>query len=351
MCRLYHVFEVIYNSESNEKEVINFMNAKIIGTGRFIPEYVLTNEELSHMVETSDEWIVSHTGMRERHICRGETTWQMGMWAAQNALENAGVSAEDIDLIIGSSVTQDYSFPPMSCIVQGKIGAKNAFCFDQAAACSGFVFALETARQYIENGRVKTVLVIASEMLSRVTDYTDRSTCVLLGDGAGAVVLQACETGGILSSYCTSDGAHGDLLACRGLINNSPFAEPNEECIPDLKEQFMMMKGHDIYKFAVRGMRDGLKHILEDSDTTIDELAYLVPHQANIRIISSMAEKFNLSMDKVYINLDRYGNTSSATIPIALDELNRDGKIKSGDKIALIAFGGGLTSGAAMIEW
>lgn len=342
---------MLFNSESNEKEVIDYMNAKIIGTGRYIPEYVLTNEELSHMVDTSDEWIVSHTGIRERHICRSETTWEMGMWAAQNALENAGVDALDIDLIIGTSVTQDYCFPPISCIVQGKIGAKNAFCFDQAAACSGFVFALETARQYIGTGRVRTVLIISSEMLSRVTDYTDRSTCVLFGDGAGAVVLQACENGGILSSYCTSDGSRGDYLACRALINKSPFAEPSNEFAEGLKEQFLMMRGHDVYKFAVRAMREGMERVLNDSGVSTEDVRYLVPHQANVRIILSMAEKFHLPIDKVYLNLERYGNTSSASIPIALDELNRDGKLHTGDKIVMIGVGGGLTSGAAILEW
>lgn len=327
------------------------MNAKIVGTGRYLPSYVLTNEELSRMVDTSDEWIVSHTGMRERRICQSETTWEMGLFAAEKAIENAGISAEEIDLIIGSSVTQDYACPSMSCIIQGKLGAKNAFCFDQLAACSGFVFAIETARMYIATGRVKTVLIIASEMLSRITDYEDRASCVLFGDGAGAAVLQASETGGILSSYMMSDGARGDVLACRGLMNQSPFAKPQEEWAKNLNKQYLMMNGPEVYKFAVRVMRRGMEAILNDAGLDATELAYMVPHQANIRIISSMAEKFGISMDKVYLNLERYGNMSSACIPIALDELNRSGKLKSGDKVAIIGFGGGLTCGAALLEW
>ncbi|MEG2377393.1 MAG: beta-ketoacyl-ACP synthase 3, partial [Clostridia bacterium] len=214
-----------------------------------------------------------------------------------------------------------------------------------------FVFALETARQYIENGRAKTVLVIASEMLSRVTDYTDRTTCVLFGDAAGAVVLRASDTCGIKSTYCMSDGSRGDLLVCKGIENKSPFAKPSNEITPDLKDQFIMMRGHDVYKFAVRIMQDAMVRVLDDAGVDASEIRWMVPHQANIRIIKSMADKFALPMDKVYINLDRFGNTSSATIPTALDELNRAGKLRHGDKIVLIGFGGGLTCGAALIEW
>ena len=327
------------------------MNARIIGTGRYLPSYILDNEKLSQMVDTSDEWIVSHTGMRERRICESEGTWEMGLYAAQAAIENAGISALDIDLIIGSTVTSDYACPSMSCIIQGKLGAKNAFCFDQQAACSGFVFAIETARQYIATGRVKTVLIVASEMLSRITDYEDRATCVLFGDGAGAAILQASEQAGVLSSYMMSDGAHGQVLACRGLINKSPFAKPGEEWATGLKDQFLMMNGPEVYKFAVRVMKRGMEAILKDVDISADELAYMVPHQANIRIINSMAEKFGIPMDKVYLNLEKYGNMSSACIPIALDELNRAGKLHEGDLVALIGFGGGLTCGAALIKW
>ncbi len=322
-------------------------NAKIVGTGRYLPPYRLTNDALSRMVDTSDEWIVSHTGIRERRIAQGETTAEMGYYAAQQALENAKIAPEEIDLIIGSTVTQDSTCPSMSCMIQGQLGAKNAFCFDQVAACSGFVFALETARQYIATGRVNTVLIVASEMLSKITDYTDRATCVLFGDGAGAAVLRAADCGGVLASYMMSDGARGDVLSYRAFENKSPFAVPREDTL----SEHLFMNGHEVYKFAVRAMRQGMEAILNEAGISASDLAYMIPHQANIRIIASMVDKFGIPMEKVYINLEQYGNMSSACIPVALDELNRAGKLSRGDKLALVGFGGGLTCGAALLEW
>ena len=327
------------------------INAKITGTGSYVPEYILTNAELSGMMDTSDEWIVSHTGIRERHICQSETVWEMGLHAARSALENAGKAPEDVDLIIGCSATPDYEFPPMSCIVQGKLGAKNAFCFDLSAACTAFVFALNTAKQYIQTRQARTVLIVCSEMLSRVMDYTDRTTCILFGDAAAAAVVEASETGGVLSAYCRSDGTGANLLGCRGLVNNSPWAKPGQELIPELQGHYTYMAGHEIFKFAVRAMSEAMDRALEAAGAQASDIKYMVPHQANLRIIQSMARRYGLSMDKVKVNMDRYGNTSSASIPLALDELNRDGAIQPGDKLMLIGFGGGLTYGAAMIEW
>ena len=284
-------------------------NAKIVGTGRYLPPYRLTNDALSRMVDTSDEWIVSHTGIRERRIAQGETTAEMGYYAAQQALENAKIAPEEIDLIIGSTVTQDSTCPSMSCMIQGQLGAKNAFCFDQVAACSGFVFAIETARQYIATGRVNTVLIVASDMMS--------------------------------------DGARGDVLSYRAFENKSPFAVPRGDTL----SEHLFMNGHEVYKFAVRAMRQGMEAILNEAGISASDLAYMIPHQANIRIITSMVDKFGIPMEKVYINLEQYGNMSSACIPVALDELNRAGKLNRGDKLALVGFGGGLTCGAALLEW
>ena len=327
------------------------MNAKITGTGRYLPEYVLNNEELSRMVDTSDEWIVTHTGMRERRIAQGEKCWEMGVAAAQKALHDAGVAPEQVDMIIGCSSTPDYLFPPVSCIIQGKLGAKNAFCIDQMAACSAFVFALQTARQYIENRAVKTVLIVCTEQLSKVTDYTDRATCVLFGDGAGAAVVQAAEAGGVLAANCATDGTGWDLLACNAIVHKTPFEKDRPAELPQLHDQYLYMAGHEVFKFAVRAMSSAIDQALADAGLSAGDIKFLVPHQANVRIIQTMARRYGFPMDRVVLMLEWYGNTSSASIPIALDELSKSGALARGDKLILVGFGGGLTYGAAVVEW
>ena len=322
----------------------------ILGTGSYAPKKIVTNDELSTRVDTSDEWIFSRTGIRERRIAgENESTSMMAAAAARMAMESAGVTAAEIDLIIVATMTPDLPMPATACFVQNHLGVPvNAACFDLNAACSGFIYALDTAWAMLVSGRYKNALVIGAEKMSTVLNWKDRTTCVLFGDGAGAVVLgPARGTAKILGTRLYADGAHTDLLCVPGGGSNVP--DPSSD--PSGPQRYMTMKGREIFKVAVREMEDAAREILAQHDLTAAQIAYVIPHQANQRIIHSLAVYLKLPEDRFFVNLDRYGNTSAASIPLALDEARRSGRVKTGDITLLVAFGAGLTYGSALVRW
>jgi 3-oxoacyl-[acyl-carrier-protein] synthase-3 len=322
-----------------------YMTTKIIGTGSAVPEQVVTNDDLAKIVDTNDEWIRTRTGIGERRIASTESgTSHMAAEAAREALKQAGISAEDLDIIILATSSPDYCFPSGACEVQAAIGAKKAVAFDISAACSGFIFALNTVHSFFKAGIYKTGLVIGADTLSKLIDWEDRSTCVLFGDGAGAAVVRA-EESGILHMTMGSDGSRGSALECKARTTEN-FLTGKE---PELG--YMTMDGQEVFKFAVKTVPEAIKTVLEESGTHIDEIKYFVLHQANYRIFESIAKRLKIPMEKFPTNLERFGNTSGATVPILLDEMNREGKLERGDKIILAGFGAGLTWGATLLEW
>ena len=323
--------------------------ASIIGTGSYAPERVMTNDDLAKLVDTSDEWIQSRTGIRERRIAGPEqATSDLAAGAALAAIENAGITAEEIDLIICATVTPDMFFPNTACFIQTKIGAKNAACFDISAACSGFLFGVETARQYIATGTYRTILVIGAEKLSTIVDWTDRNTCVLFGDGAGAAILQHREgSRGILATKMGSNGALADILNIPG----GGSAHPSTAADAAENPTHIRMNGRETYKHAVTAMVEASQQVLADAGVSASEITCFIPHQANLRIIEAIASRLDVTMDRFHINLDRYGNTSAAAVAIALDEAARSGRFKRGDKILMVVFGGGLTWASSVVEW
>lgn len=327
----------------------NLRPVGVIGTGKYVPERILDNAELEKMVETNDEWIVSRTGIRERHIAAPEqATSDLAYEASVKALAAAGMKPEELDLIIVATITPDTSFPSTACILQEKLGAKKAAAFDLSAACSGFVYSLAAATGFIQNGMYNNALVIGADTLSRITDYTDRNTCVLFGDGAGAVVLGEVAQGrGFQSFDLGAEGAGGDLLklpAGGSRLPSSPETVEN-------KLHFISMNGRDVFKFAVRVMGTATEEVLRKAGLTKDDIDLFIPHQANIRIIQSAMQRLNLSEDRVMINVDKYANTSAASIPLALVEAYEEGRIKEGDRVVMVGFGGGLTWGGAALIW
>ncbi len=324
-------------------------SASIIGTGSYAPDRVMTNADLEKLVETSDEWIQSRTGIRERRIAGPEMpTSDMAARAAEAAMENAGVKPVEIDLIICATVTPDMFFPNTACFVQTKIGAVNAVCFDLSAACSGFLFGVETARQYIATGAANTVLVIGADKLSSIVDWQDRNTCVLFGDGAGAAILRHREgSRGVLATRMGSNGALADILYIPGGGSAHPAGCPTSAENPVT----IRMNGRETYKHAVTAMVEASQQVLADAGVSPSEVACFIPHQANLRIIEAIASRLDVSMERFMINLDRYGNTSAAAVAIALDEANRTGRFKQGDKILMVVFGGGLTWASSVVEW
>ena len=323
--------------------------AHISGWGMSVPQQILTNEDLSRMVDTSDEWIQSMTGIRERHIAGPrESTATLAVEAAIQALMIAGIPARKLDLIIVATSLPEYLMPSTACIVQDQIGASDAAAFDLLAACSGFPYALSVASQMIASGAYTNALVIGSETMSRLIDWSDRSTCVLFGDGAGAVVLQANEKpGGLLSFALHADGSGGDLLMIPAGGSRLPASQ---ETIED-NQHAIVMNGRGVYRFATRVIVAGIREVLEKAGLTLSDIRLIVPHQANRRIIESAAKDLELPMDKFVVNIDRYGNTSTASIPIALCEALSEGRILPGDNIVLVAFGAGLTWAASVIKW
>jgi 3-oxoacyl-[acyl-carrier-protein] synthase-3 len=319
----------------------------ILGTGSALPEKILTNFDLEKMVDTNNDWIVSRTGIKERRIADDETAVSdLAYEAALKAMESA--DAEQLDLIIVATVTPDMAFPSTACILQDRLGAKNAAAFDLEAACSGFLYGITVGQQFIATGMYKKVLVIGAETLSKITDFTDRGTCVLFGDGAGAVILGEVEEGyGILSTDLGAKGEGGKYLTLPAGGSRRPASIETVEN----REHFIKMGGGEVFKFAVRIMGQGAAAVVEKAGLQIEDVDYLVPHQANIRIIEAAAKRLKLPMEKVKVNLDRYGNMSAASIPVALDEAIKEGKVNKGDHVVLVGFGGGLTWGAALIRW
>ena len=321
------------------------MGTKIIGTGSCLPKAVVTNDDLSKIMDTSDEWIRTRTGIRERHLAKEETTASMSTEAAERAMEDAGVTAQDIDLIIVGTVTADHVTPACACEIQAAIGAVDAVAFDINAACSGFMFALSIAHAYLQMGVYKTALVVGAETLSKIMDWSDRSTCVLFGDGAGAVVVRADEKDGLLAFDQGSDGVKGKVLACPNRSNNNPLTETSKEL------KYVHMDGQEVYKFAVTQVPASLQKTIEAAGLAIEDIDFFALHQANIRILQAVAKRLKVSEDKFPISLDHCGNISAASVPILLDEMNRKGLLKPGMKIALAGFGGGLTWASAVLEW
>jgi len=328
---------------------MNLLPVGIIGTGKYVPEKVLTNQDLERMVDTSDEWIVTRTGMRERRIASADqASSDLAYEAATIALKNAGIGAEDLDLIIVATITPDMFFPSTACILQDRLGAKKAAAFDLSAACSGFIYGLANAANFIATGTYKYVLVVGAECLSKVTDYTDRNTCILFGDGAGAVVLgQVPEGRGFRSFELGADGSGGPLLNLPGGGSRCPSSHKSV----DEKKHYMHMAGREVFKFAVRVMGTAAEEALAKAGMKKSDIDLLVPHQANIRIIEAALEKLELPEEKCMINLHKYGNVSAASIPIALAEAVEENRLREGDCVVLVGFGGGLTWGASVIIW
>jgi 3-oxoacyl-[acyl-carrier-protein] synthase-3 len=325
------------------------IRARITGTGSYVPEKVLTNQDIEKFLDTNDEWIRARTGISERHIAAdGEQTSDLATRAAERAMEMAGVSAEDLDLIVVGTITGDYPWPATACIVQGNLGAKNAGAFDVSAACSGFLYALSCAIDRVEAGRCKKALVIGAEVLSRIVNWEDRNTCILFGDAAGAVIVEAGEGDrGILSTHLHADGTQLELLYQPGFgTKHLPSVEAIKE-----KNYFLHMQGNEVFKVAVRSMSEVANIALQANGMTAEDVDLFIPHQANIRILNATAKKIGLKEEQVYINVNRFGNTSGATIPLALDEANRAGRLKEGDVVLLDAFGGGFTWAATLLRW
>ncbi|MDI6641447.1 MAG: beta-ketoacyl-ACP synthase III [Elusimicrobiota bacterium] len=325
---------------------------KILSTGSYLPEKVLTNYDLEKLVDTSDEWITTRTGIKERRIASSDVACSdLSVEASKKAIEDAGISAEEIDLIIVATITPDMLFPSTACLVEKKLNIKNRCAFDISAACSGFVYGLGCAKALLEAGSYSTCLLIGAEVLSKITNWKDRSTCILFGDGAGAMILKRVERAAedqsdILSVYLSSDGNYGDLLKlpAGGSLQPASFQTVQQNL------HYIQMEGREVFKLAVMKMLEAAKKALEMCNLKFEDLALLIPHQANIRIIDAIAERVNLPREKIFVNLDKYGNISSATTIIALDEARKSGIVKPGDLVELVAFGGGLTWAAAVIR-
>ena len=326
------------------------IRARIQGTGSAVPDRRLTNADLERMVDTTDEWILARTGIRERRIAgAGESTMTFALAAAQRAMEMAGLGAQDLDLVICGTVSPDMLFPSTACLVQEALGARNAAAFDFNAGCSGFVYGLGIASQFLQNRAAHSAVVIGGEILSRFVDWEDRGTCVLFGDGAGAVVLTAEEDErGVLATALHSDGSLADLICMPGGGSRRPPNDPTslEERLP-----FIKMRGSEVFKVAVRSMAEVSDEVLTRCGLSYDDVRWVIPHQANRRIIDAVGQRLAIDPARVYVNDERFGNTSAASIPIALDELNREGRIDPGDVVLLTAFGAGLTWGAAAVRW
>lgn len=327
----------------------NNFRAAIAGTGHALPEKVLTNSDLERIVETSDDWIMTRTGIKERHIARAdEFTSTFAVAAARQALEAAGVKPSELDLIICATVCPDMALPSTACLIQSQLGAKRAAAFDLVAACSGFIYSLTVADQFIRSGTAKRVLIIGAELLSRYVDYTDRGTCVIFGDGAGAAVIVPREGGsGLLASRIQSDGDYAEYLYIPGGGTRHPATYESV----DSRLHYIKMKGNELFKIAVRNMCEVSNLVFDEAKITANDINLLIPHQANQRIADAVADRLGIPQEKIYGNIERIGNTSSASIPIALDECVKSGRVKSGDVLMFVSFGAGVTWGSTLIRW
>ncbi|MGH8751958.1 MAG: beta-ketoacyl-ACP synthase III [Burkholderiales bacterium] len=318
------------------------MYSRITGTGSYLPQNILTNRDLEQRVETSDEWIFSRTGIRQRHIAaENESASDLALHASRLAMQAAGVQADEVDLIIVATTTPDMIFPSTACILQPKLGIKNCPAFDVQAVCSGFVYALSTADLFVRSGKNRCALVVGTEIYSRILDWNDRATCVLFGDGAGAVIVKASATPGILSSHLHADGSYHKILAVPGTVSGGQVSG----------NPHLVMEGNAVFKFAVKVLEQMVDEALAGHQLQKSDIDWLIPHQANIRIIEATAKKLGISMDKVVVTVDRHANTSAASIPLALDSAVRDGRIKAGELVLLEGVGGGFTWGSVLLRW
>lgn len=326
---------------------MNNIGTRLIGTGSYMPDLKLTNEMLESMVDTNDEWIVKRTGIRERRIAQNTATWELALEAGRRALEDAALDASELDLIIVGTATPDFFTPSVSCMVQGKLGASKAMAFDLSAACSGFVYSVDVVDSFIRAGKAKNVLVICAETLSRIIDYTDRSTCVIFGDGAAAAVFQASEQEGVLTTYMRANGTLGECLKAQCLPVEDPLAQgPRAVC----DHRFLKMAGSDVFRFTASAVPEAIDAVLHQANMTADQIDWFVLHQANVRILQMVTTRYGLDPKKVYVNIDRYGNTSGVSVALCLDEMRKNGQLKAGQHIVISGFGGGLTYGAALIR-
>ena len=326
---------------------MNNIGTRLIGTGSYMPDLKLTNEMLESMVDTNDEWIVKRTGIRERRIAQNTATWELALEAGRRALEDAALDASELDLIIVGTATPDFFTPSVSCMVQGKLGASKAMAFDLSAACSGFVYSVDVADSFIRAGKAKNVLVICAETLSRIIDYTDRSTCVIFGDGAAAAVFQASVQEGVLTTYMRANGTLGECLKAQCLPVEDPLAQgPRAVC----DHRFLKMAGSDVFRFTASAVPEAIDAVLHQANMTADQIDWFVLHQANVRILQMVTTRYGLDPKKVYVNIDRYGNTSGVSVALCLDEMRKNGQLKAGQHIVISGFGGGLTYGAALIR-
>lgn len=324
------------------------LRARIIATGSYIPEKILTNQDLEKMVDTTHEWIMERSGIKQRNIAgNGEACSDLAYQASKKALQNAGLSAKDLDLIIVATMSPDSLLPSAACILQDKLGIRDIAAFDVNAACSGFIYGLSIANAYIRSGQYKRILLVGAEVISKITDWEDRATCVLFGDGAGAVILEPSDDKGIISVNIYADGSLGSLLSIPAGGSRMPASMDTVA----QKLHFIRMKGNETFKFAVKTLERLVIDTLEKNNLKAQDLALLIPHQANLRIIKATAERLGLPMSKVLINIDRMGNTSAASIPLALDEAVNTGRLKAGDYVLLEAFGGGLTWASSLLKW
>ncbi len=323
--------------------------ASITGIGSYLPNKVLTNYDLEKMVDTSNDWIIQRTGIKERRIVEnGVTTSDLATQASLRAMEDAGVSPKDLDMIITSTITPDHIFPSTSCYIQQKIGATRACAFDILAACAGFIYALSIGQSFINSGAMKTILVVGAECLSKITDYTDRATCVLFGDGAGAVVIQRNPVKHeILSSTLAADGSEADVLIMPGGGARNPASLESVQ----QRLHYIQFRGKEVFKLAINNITNLILETAKENGLTLDDIDLIIPHQSNLRIIEATMEKLGLPMEKAFVNIDKYGNTSSASVPIAIDEARKGGRLRKGNIVMLVAFGGGLTWGSSVIRW
>ena len=327
------------------KEVI------ISGVGKYIPSKVVTNEMLSDFIDTSDEWISTRTGIKTRYITTGEDTSDIASKAALQAIENSKINVLDIGLIIVATSTPDTFMPSTACIVQKNIGAKNAYSFDLSAACSGFIYILDTAKCIMKEKNIKNALIIGAEAMSKALNWSDRTTCVLFGDGAGAVVLSLSKEEGIIDTICKTKSDKWECLTIGAKEVKNPYIDENEKIKNSSKGYYLEMEGSEIFKFATSTINKLIKEILQNNNIDLEDIRYIIPHQANERIIKISAKKLNIDIEKFFINISNYGNTSAASIPIAIQEMDQKGLLKKGDNIIIVGFGAGLTSGVSLIKW
>jgi 3-oxoacyl-[acyl-carrier-protein] synthase III len=333
----------------NKKSSQSFHEVRIIGTGSYVPERILTNAALEKIVETSDEWITTRTGIKERHIAADdEAVSHMSTKAAERALDAAGIKASDLDMIILGSFTGDLLLPSCACLIQNRLGISNIPAFDVAAACSAFVYSLAIAKQFIATGTYKNILVIGSDKLTAFTDWTDRNTCILFGDGAGAAIVSSKGDGPAIGTF--ELGAKGELAHLVHIPMGGSLIPLTEKNIGE-HGQYMKMEGRELFKFAVQKMEEAVRKTLQQEKLTLDDVKYIVPHQANVRILQAVAKNLGVDNERIFSNLEKYGNTSAASTPICLDELIRTKRFVPGDKIVLVAFGGGFTYGSCILEW